>query len=147
MTHFERLGVPARFDLDPGDLERAFLAASRAVHPDHHAGGHNDAAAVNAAYHALRDPLRRAEYVLAERGGPAVGQGPPQDPAFLMEVMDLRERLETDQTTVVAELSDRLSRLSNDLANRFAASDLPNVRRLLDTGRTLTSLLREAEAD
>ena len=34
-THFERLGLPRRFRLDPAELERNYLARSRTVHPDH----------------------------------------------------------------------------------------------------------------
>ena len=34
LTHFERLGLPRRFRLDPAELERNYLAKSREVHPD-----------------------------------------------------------------------------------------------------------------
>ena len=33
-THFERLGLPARFALDPEALERSYLERSRALHED-----------------------------------------------------------------------------------------------------------------
>jgi molecular chaperone HscB len=38
-NHFERLGLPRRFVLDEADLEREYLARSRATHPDFHQGG------------------------------------------------------------------------------------------------------------
>ena len=37
-THFDRLGLPRRFLVDPAELERAYLERSREVHPDYHIG-------------------------------------------------------------------------------------------------------------
>ena len=56
--HFHRLGLPRRFVLDAAELERAYLAHSRAVHPDYHLTGSSGdlnaslelSAAVNEAY-------------------------------------------------------------------------------------------------
>ncbi len=65
MDYFDRLGLPRRFSLDAAELERAYLARSRAIHPDYHLAG-SDAelaaslelsAAVNEAYNTLRDPF------------------------------------------------------------------------------------------
>jgi molecular chaperone HscB len=47
---------------------------------------------VNDAYRALKDPLKRAEILLA-RHGAKVPERAPADPALLMEVMELREAL------------------------------------------------------
>ena len=100
--HFHRLGLPRRFVLDAGELERAYLAHSRAVHPDYHlAGASADlgastelSAAVNEAYNTLRDPFTRAEHLLALEGGPSAGEHKQMPPAFLAEMLDLREQLE-----------------------------------------------------
>lgn len=150
MTHFERLGLPGRFDVDPAELERAYLLRSRDVHPDHHAGGVDAAAGLNEAYQTLRDPARRAEYLLGLLGGPPAGA--PQDPAFLMAMMDLRERAETTRdgggaAGVRDELDARLTGLVASLSQRFAAGDLAGVRRALDTAKTVRSLLRDVTAD
>jgi molecular chaperone HscB len=100
--HFERLGLPRRFSLDPAVLEAAYLERSRAVHPDFHhgaSGGEQAAsetltAAVNEAYAALKDPFRRADHLLALLGGPTATEVKDLPPAFLMEMMDLREEIE-----------------------------------------------------
>ncbi len=144
MTHFERLGLPGRFDVDAGELERAFLAASRTVHPDHHADGQDDTAAVNAAYHTLRDPLRRAEYLLGLM--PATGTVPP-DPEFLTAMMADRERAEAGDPTVATDLAARLSGLTADLGRQFAADDATAVRRTLAAAKTVRSLLRQLAGD
>jgi molecular chaperone HscB len=100
--HFHRLGLPRRFALRPAELEGAYLAHSRAVHPDYHLAGSSadlDAslelsAAVNEAYNTLRDPFARAEHLLALEGGPTASEHREMPAAFLMEMLELREQLE-----------------------------------------------------
>jgi hypothetical protein len=61
---FAVLGLPYRIDLTDEDVRRAYRARMRAVHPD--AGGDTDAAAaVTAAYDALRSGVRRGELLAA----------------------------------------------------------------------------------
>lgn len=147
MTHFERLGLPLRFDVSVSELEQAFLAASRAVHPDHHTGGQDDTAAVNAAYHTLRDPYRRAEYLLDQIPAAAAVPTLPADPSFLMEMMTARERAEAGDRSVAGELSARLADLTTALGGQFMAADYAGVRRTLAAAKTVRSLLREVGAD
>ena len=76
-THFERLGLPRRFRLDAAALEANYLARSREVHPDF--TGNDPAslqasAALNEAYTTLREPFRRAEYLLNLEGGPSAAR-------------------------------------------------------------------------
>src|SRR5687767_9045272 len=102
--HFARLGLPRRFVVDAAALERAYLAHSRAVHPDYHAAGAAGelaastelSAAVNEAYNTLREPFARAEYLLGLLGGPPASREKGVEPTFLAEVMDLRERIEDE---------------------------------------------------
>ena len=73
-THYEVLGIAVR--ATPDEVRAAYRRAARAHHPD--AGG--DARAMsdlNAAWHVLRDPGRRATYdrLLARR--PAAGRSRP----------------------------------------------------------------------
>jgi curved DNA-binding protein CbpA len=76
---FAVLGLPYSPDLTDEDVRRAWRARMRAVHPD--AGGDNAAAAaVTAAYEALRSGVRRGELLAAamtERTDPSpVASGP-----------------------------------------------------------------------
>src|SRR5205823_6972511 len=97
ITHFERLGLPRGYPLDAAALEQNYLERSRFVHPDH--TGNDPAsleasAALNGAYAVLRDPFRRAEYLLLLAGGPspaAVSQPPAE---FLEEMLELRRGFE-----------------------------------------------------
>ena len=119
---FHRLGLPRRFVLDAGELERAYLAHSRAVHPDYHlAGASADlsasmelSAAVNEAYNTLRDPFTRAEHLLVLEGGPSAGEHKQMPPAFLAEMLDLREQLEAARGG-----GNRLDELATDFDRRY----------------------------
>lgn len=94
LSPFELLGVEARFDLDLASLEKRFRDLSREVHPDRSKRVElSSALDLNAAYRTLRDDLSRARAVLAARGVELGGEERDNDPAFLMEVMELREAL------------------------------------------------------
>ena len=79
MDHFARLGIPRLFFVDLAELERQYLARSREVHPDYHQLGSSveqrasleSSSALNEAYVILRDPFRRAEYLLQLERRPA----------------------------------------------------------------------------
>jgi molecular chaperone HscB len=102
-SHFETLGVPRRYHLAPDLLERQFHDLNRVHHPDRHAKA--DAATrtknalatsqLNEAYRALKDPLKRAEYLLKVEGIEISDErsGHKVSPAFLAEIMELREQL------------------------------------------------------
>ena len=159
MDHYARLGLPRRFVVDAAALERAYLAQSRAVHPDYHAAGAAGdlaastelSAAVNEAYNTLREPFARAEYLLGVLGGPTAGEEKGVDPAFLAEVMDLRERIEdtSQHAAVRADIAERTAALEAQVADGFsrveAAPDdarLKAIRRALNALKTLRSLAR-----
>src|SRR5436190_23396159 len=101
MDHFDRLGLPRRFSLDPAALEREYLIRSRAVHPDYHqlassaeqAASVELSAAVNEAYSTLKDPFRRAEYLLKLAGGPSASELKDVPAEFLEEMLDLRTEI------------------------------------------------------
>lgn len=163
MDHYARLGLPRRFLVDAAALERAYLAHSRAVHPDYHAAGAAGdlaastelSAAVNEAYNTLRDPFARADYLLGLLGGPPASQEKAVEPAFLVEVMDLRERAEdaSQHAAVRAEIEARSAELMKQVADGFAAAEsgdaarLVPIRRALNALKTLRSLARTLPDD
>src|SRR5207245_7203194 len=136
--HFERLGLPKRYTLDVHEVERNYLARSRESHPDFHrmaSGAEQRAsleqsAALNEAYATLREPFRRAEYLLQLEGGPSAAEYKEMAPAFLEEMLDLRMEIEElreggdrDSPGVAAmerQLVQRRDKLVGELACRFA---------------------------
>jgi molecular chaperone HscB len=105
--HFERLGLALAVQLDRSALESAYLARSSLVHPDRFVGGTNAvqrrameaSAALNEAYRTLRDPVRRAEYLVRLGGidldsSDPVRGAPRMDQVFLMDMIERREQLQ-----------------------------------------------------
>ena len=102
---FDILALPPRFDLKPGEIQRAYLALAAQAHPDsNNAGtdladgleGEADAvsAALNAAKDLLLDDEARANLLLARLGGPAANQDRTLPPTLLMEMMEKRTEFE-----------------------------------------------------
>jgi molecular chaperone HscB len=172
MDHFERLGLPRRFALDAAALERQYLALSRAAHPDNFQAGGAMAerraslevsAALNEAYATLRDPFRRADYLLHLEGGPAAAALKEMPAAFLEEMLELRMEIEglkvqPDAPAFAAmaeQLAARRDALLNDVGTRLAgpaaAPDrgrrLREARQLLNATKYVQGLLRDLHAD
>ena len=165
--HFERLGLPRRFSVDLAEIEANYLDRSRTLHPDFHTLSSADdqrqsltqTAALNEAYLALKDPFRRAEYLVTLLSGPTGQQEKSLDQAFLMEMMDYRERIEEAQANGLGlqalqrDLTDRRSEIGQHIAEHFAQAEadpddarwphLVAVRRLLNAAKTMQSLLRD----
>lgn len=159
---FARLNLPRRYTLDPAAVERSYLEKSRALHPDFHSTA-SDAeqrasleltAALNQAYLALNDPYRRIEHLLALAGGPTAGEHKSLDQAFLMEMMELRDRIEqakasgTGTTEIENDLKQNLRELLDSAGAPFDTGDLSpgvftEVRKKLNAAKTIMSLLRD----
>lgn len=117
---FELFGLTPTFTIDEQQLATTYRSLQRVVHPDRYVGASDherrqaveQAATVNDAYKILRDPVRRADCLLSLLGHPENEQR-LMDPAFLMEQMELRERLgevhDSDHPlNTLAELTDLL---------------------------------------
>jgi len=169
-NHFHRLGLPRRFALDAGELERAYLAHSREVHPDYHLGGASAdlsasldlSAAVNEAYNTLRDPFARAEHLLALEGGPTATEHKQMPPAFLAEMLDLREQLEgaggSRLDALATDFDVRAVAMSESIADLFRryeqtagptdrANLLTQVRASLNAAKYVRGLIRDLHSE
>ncbi len=119
MDAFDVLGLTPSFDLDLKALEQRYRDLQRALHPDRFAQAAASerrarlarAVNVNDAYRALRDEIKRAEILLARHGATVVAENQREgDPAFLMEVMELREQLAETKASGDAASRERLAR-------------------------------------
>jgi molecular chaperone HscB len=101
-SFFELFGIPESFDVDLGRLAILYRELQAQLHPDRHATAAEAqrrlsvqmTAQLNEAYQTLKDPLRRARYLLQLRGVEDSETDTRMDPEFLMEQMALREALE-----------------------------------------------------
>jgi molecular chaperone HscB len=175
-THFERLRLPRRFNLDATQIERNYLARSRELHPDYHQQSSTAqqrvsmemTAALNDAYATLKNPFRRAEYLLVLEGGPTAAEHKTMAPAFLEEMLELRMEIEelregSPDSPARREMENQLRRrdtaLVGDLAARFAELEalpaenvkrqgmLVQIRQALNAAKYVQGLLRDLRAD
>ncbi|MBF0620299.1 MAG: Fe-S protein assembly co-chaperone HscB [Magnetococcales bacterium] len=106
LSYFELFDQPKGFYLDLQSVEERYRTLQQAFHPDRYATrsptegrfSMEQVTRLNEGLQTLRDPLSRAGYLLQLEGrspGDESSGAAPSDPAFLMEVMELREELES----------------------------------------------------
>ena len=106
---FAMFGLPRQFDVDADALRKQYLQRCAASHPDRFTDPAEQAeaaammAALNEAFQTLRDPIRRAEHLLALLADPVQHAGNDSlDPEHLALLMDLSETA-PDATTTLAD--------------------------------------------
>ncbi|HSW46809.1 MAG TPA: Fe-S protein assembly co-chaperone HscB [Phycisphaerae bacterium] len=129
---FELFGLERAYDVNHKALHRKYLALSRVIHPDI-AG--TDApeqrhqaldlcAELNRAYETLRDPVARAEYMLALAGGPKSSEMKAVPQSLLGEVLVLRESIEeareTGDAAMLQSLKAEISAKRQEILGRIA---------------------------
>lgn len=132
-TYFSLLELPQQFAVDVTDLERRYREKSRNWHPDRfsrapaseRAAVLQRATELNAAYRTLRSDGKRAEYLLKLHGIDVSDESkrPTLDPAFLGEILELREeladaRVEEDSIRM-ASIKARIEAERHKLAKRL----------------------------
>jgi len=102
-SHFKLFDLPEQFALDASVLDHAYRTVQAQVHPDRFAAAGDAqkriamqwATRANEAYQTLRDPLKRARYLLSLRGVDVGAENnTAMEPAFLMQQMEWREAIE-----------------------------------------------------
>ena len=102
MNYFQLLDLEVKFNLDIKKLTQLYQSLQKKVHPDRfaHATSQEQLLAVqkssmiNDAYQTLKNPLKRAEYMLKIRGTAMPNEQTSfSDNSFLMRQMELREML------------------------------------------------------
>ena len=162
---FAVLGVPRRFSVDLDAAEGSFKKLSRQVHPDRFATADPRArkaalsrtVQLNEAWRTLKDPMRRAEYLLELAGfglkgddrkpvGPeAATKQVSAPPMLLMEILELREELADAQRSgnaakVHAMAEGMRARHADTMAALADALDQPAGTNLEEAARLMVGL-------
>ena len=132
---FALLGLEPSFDEPPG-LDEKFRALSRKLHPDRFARATprerryslEQTTLLNDAYKTVKDPVRRAEHLLALRG---IKVEPKMSPEFLEQTLEDREKLL--EAKMSGEPLDPLAAAVREKRDRT----LSQVRELVENGGDL----------
>ena len=139
--YFELFSLPREYSLNGALLIERYLEFQRLLHPDVYAQASDlerrlsvqGAAFVNEAYTTLKDPLKRAVYLLQLFTNHVETEGNRQlSPGFLMEQIELHESLEQAKSSadpfgeigkVTSEVRVRLEESAKRLTKLFAKPD------------------------
>ncbi len=162
-NYFELFELPIRYDVDRSMLGARYRQLQQELHPDRFAAApaHEQrtamqySALVNEAHATLSKPLSRALYLL-ELAGMTQEQisAEPVDGGFLIEQMELREKLETlhdlaNQDEVLEHLVDEISgdirAHQREFAAAYGAQQLDAAASACVKMQYLEKLLQEAE--
>lgn len=175
--YFALMGLTERLVIDGAALQKTFYERSRQLHPDRFARASAEDRALsmqvssllNDAYRTLRDPLKRAEYVLARHGFDIGEQRSSNVPPELLEEVfelnmaleelrsgdeDARPQLETAkqhflqmQAEIDAGLEGAFARWDRAGADSAVSrAMLAEIRGSLNRRRYIQNLLRDVEA-
>lgn len=166
MNHFEVFGLAPALELDVKALEQRLRDLSLEVHPDRFA--HADAktrlaalektTALNDAFKVLKDPVRRAFYVLKLKGvdleNESTAAQTKMPMAFLEEVMERREQLEAlkarKDVAKAREMADAIEREKQSALEHAKAAlgqdDVAEATHQLGRVRYFTRFVEEVEA-
>ncbi|MCA8941366.1 MAG: Fe-S protein assembly co-chaperone HscB [Planctomycetes bacterium] len=152
---FAVLGLEPSMDLPRDELEQRYLEASRETHPDRAAASADETATlrrsaeVNDAYRALRDPWRRAEVIIAKADPSALDRKKDLCPVFLMEAMELAERVADAEPSEFSKLRQSIESRRDSYLQRLrsalAENRIDDAAVLLHESRYCRKALRDLE--
>ncbi len=169
--YYELFGIPRSLNISLDDLQQRFYALSRELHPDRfmrkpeaeRQRALDMSSALNDAYRTLKDPIKRAQYLLGLEGFEIGEQGSKDvPPELLEEVFELnmaleelrggddsaRPQLQEAEKNFSAMLAETDHQLQT-LFERYDASQsrdmLVEIRNVLNRRKYVQNLLSEVE--
>jgi molecular chaperone HscB len=124
INYFEFYNIPESFHPDVSHLKKKFYELSKQFHPDFFAGESDEkqqeilelSTINNKAWQTLSDPAKRLEYILRQHELLVDGAKPQLPSDFLMEMMDINERLmEVDDAGQLAEINNEVLAVDGDI--------------------------------
>ena len=129
INYFEFYNVPESFHPDVNLLKKKFYELSKQYHPDFYANESDEkqqeilelSTINNKAWQTLSDPAKRLEYILRQHELLVDGAKPALPADFLMEMMDINERLmEIDDADQWAEINTEVLAVDGDINQKLS---------------------------
>lgn len=160
---FALFDLPVAFQVDSALLNERYLALQKSLHPDNFSAASaqeqrlaiQKSAEINDALHILKDPITRADSIIAINTGET--ENPEEksnnDIDFLMQQMEWRETLEnienrqdTDELTAFAkEINQTRHAILSELSTALDAQQWDIARAITDKLRFIKKLQAEIE--
>jgi molecular chaperone HscB len=154
-NYFELFGLPSIYVIDNTLLRDNYRELQRAVHPDRYANKSDHeqrlaiqgASLINEAFETLKDPLKRAQYLLTLHGVEFNTETETtHDTEFLMEQLELREELATireqsDPLVAASAFLERVNQMLNKIISSMAVDfETPDVNKLESIRETIRKM-------
>jgi molecular chaperone HscB len=149
MTYFEVFSLPNKLALDTAALEKSFYKLSRDFHPDRFASkpaaeqaeATEKSSLLNDAYRALRDPIRRTEYLLELEGVELEEQSVKATESARASGTEKKQIVPPDLLEEAFELNMALEEMK--MAKKMGDDD-PQLRKDLETAKTNFTAMLDA---
>lgn len=143
--YFSLLSQPASFEIDLERLEQYYFSLQRQFHPDRFVRKSDierqtairKSMEINDAYQTLKFPLKRAYYLLQMQGLQVGGEQDTEvDKATLIEVLELRERMEDAKQNpqqiqrIQSEVASLVQACLNELSGAFRVQKWGEAKRI-----------------
>lgn len=151
MTYFEIFNLPPKLNLDTAALEKQFYKLSREYHPDRFASKPVEeqvratemSSQLNDAYRALKDPIRRTEYLLELEGIELEEQSVKATAAAKEAGKEKKQIVPPDLLEEAFELNMQLEEMKME---KQMGNDDPQLRKDLEAAKAnFTGMLNDSQ--